>query len=131
MGKEAPGVFIMTMRIFSASALCLLTLSAPAFAAPPKAPVAAVESQKAVESLRWPAPTQTQLDAARAQAQANPESADAQFELAMVYARTCFLEEGWEALKRVQVLDAAYADKVVERFGALTEADPNDLDSRF
>jgi tetratricopeptide (TPR) repeat protein len=76
-------------------------------------------------------PTQAQLDAARAQAQRTPESTDAHFELAMLYARTCFLEEGWESLKRVQTLDAGYADKVVERYGLATEADPYDLDARF
>lgn len=128
----------MSMRIWIASALCLTVLAAPATtsgaahaAAASKPPSTILESTRVADGLRWPTPTQAQLDAARAQAQSNPDSAEAHFELAMLYARTCFLEEGWEALKRVNTLDPAYADKVVERFGAVTEADPQDLDSRF
>jgi tetratricopeptide (TPR) repeat protein len=81
-----------------------------------------------------PMPTQAELDAARAQAANTPDSADAHFQLAMLYARTCFLEQGWEELKRVNVIDPAYADKVVARYaplaptgplvGAATAADP-------
>ncbi|MFP5503668.1 MAG: tetratricopeptide repeat protein [Candidatus Sericytochromatia bacterium] len=75
--------------------------------------------------------TQQELDAARATAARSPHSPDAQFELAMAYARTSYLEHGWEALKRVNELDAGYAAKVVERYEARLAAHPEDADALF
>ena len=46
---------------------------------------------------------------------ANPESAEATFELAMNYAYTGRIEKGWEILKKVPV---PYADTVVKTYGA-------------
>lgn len=77
------------------------------------------------------APTQAQLDAAREQATRLPESPEAQFELAMHYARTPYLEQGWEVLKRVNALDPAYADKVVAKYEPAIVADPAQVEARF
>lgn len=77
------------------------------------------------------APTQTELDAAREQAAKLPDSPTAQFELAMRYARTPYLEEGWEVLKRVNALDPAYADKLVAHYEPLIEAEPANVEARF
>jgi tetratricopeptide (TPR) repeat protein len=76
-------------------------------------------------------PTQSELDALRAQAAAHADSADAQFELAMAYARTPYLEAGWEALKRVNTLDPTFADKVVSRLEPKVALEPADAESRF
>ena len=83
-------------------------------------------------SPAWAAmPTQVELDAARTQVERAPDSPDAQFELAMAYARTPFLEQGWEALKRVNTLDPAYAEKAVARYEAATTANPDDAEATF
>lgn len=75
--------------------------------------------------------TQADLDAARARVTQTPDSADAQFELAMAYARTPYLEQGWEALKRVNALDPGYADKAVAKYEAAIAADPSDVEAHF
>lgn len=59
---------------------------------------------------------QAQLVAATQRVARSPDSVDAQFELAMVYVRTPFLEHAWEALEHVMTLDPTYASKVVERY---------------
>lgn len=75
--------------------------------------------------------TQADLDGARARVEQTPDSADAQFELAMAYARTPFLEQGWEALKRVNTLDPTYADKAVAKYEAAIAANPADVEAHF
>jgi tetratricopeptide (TPR) repeat protein len=75
--------------------------------------------------------SQATLDLARAHAAGAPQSADAQFDLAMAYARTPFLEHGWDALGRVTALDGNYAAKVVDRCESDLVAEPNDLEARF
>jgi tetratricopeptide (TPR) repeat protein len=75
--------------------------------------------------------TQADLDAARTRVTQSPDSADAQFDLAMAYARTPFLEQGWEALKRVNALDPAYADKAVAKYEAAVAANPADPEAHF
>lgn len=77
------------------------------------------------------ATTQTQLEAARQTAAQNPDSPEAHFDLAMAYARTAYLEQGWESLKRIQELDPAFAGKVVERYEAQVAAAPQDAEARF
>lgn len=74
---------------------------------------------------------QAELATLVARAAEAPYSADAQFEVAMAYARTPFPERAWSALERMSALDPAFANRVTERYAALVEADPNDLESRF
>jgi tetratricopeptide (TPR) repeat protein len=100
----------MILKRLSMSLMCVLVLATDALAAPP---------------------TQAELDACRQQAVQAPESPDAHFELAMAYARTPFLEQGWEALKRVNTLDPAYADKAVAKYEAALHADPTDAEASF
>ncbi len=75
--------------------------------------------------------SQAEIAALVARAAEAPHSADAQFEVAMAFARTPFPERAWEALERVNALDADYAARVMERYGASVEADPADLEARF
>lgn len=75
--------------------------------------------------------SQSELAALASRAAAAPYSADAQFELAMAYVRTPFLENGWDALQQVTILDPDYASKVVERYGLVIAAHPEDLEARF
>lgn len=75
--------------------------------------------------------SQAEIAALVARAAEAPHSADAQFEVAMAFARTPFPERAWEALERVNALDPDYASRVMERYGASVEADPNDLEARF
>lgn len=75
--------------------------------------------------------SQAEIAALVARAAEAPHSADAQFEVAMAFARTPFPERAWEALERVNALDPDYAVRVMERYGASVEADPNDLEARF
>ncbi len=56
---------------------------------------------------------------------------DAQFDLAMAYARTPVLEKAWEAFQRVQDLDKAYADKVIARFVPLAEESPENVEAHW
>lgn len=100
----------MRLKRIALTTLCLLSLSAPA---------GAVTTSQAT------------LDAARRQVAETPHSADAHFELAMNYARTPFLEEGWAALKQVQVIDPVYAAKAVSRYEALIHANPQDTEAHF
>lgn len=82
-------------------------------------------------SLPAQATTQQALDGARAAADRAPDDPDALFDLAMAYARTNFLEHGWEALKRIQALDAGYATRVVERYEGRLAAQPDDPEALF
>jgi tetratricopeptide (TPR) repeat protein len=100
----------MSMKRILLPIACVLMLAMPAHAA---------------------APTQAQLDAAREQAAKLPDSPQAQFELAMQYARTPYLEQGWEVLKRVNALDPSYADKVVAQYEPAIVADPTNVEARF
>lgn len=60
-----------------------------------------------------------------------PHSADAQFELALAYARTPFPERAWEALERLQALDPRYGRRLVEHYGPVVASRPADLEARF
>jgi tetratricopeptide (TPR) repeat protein len=100
----------MTLKRILLPIACMLLLASPVMAA---------------------GPTQAELDAVRTRATQAPENPDAQFDLAMAYARTPFLEDGWEALKRCNALDPAYADKVVARYEGAIAADPADAEAHF
>ncbi len=92
------------------------------------APVAAAEPTVA---SRFAIVGQAELATLVARAAEAPYSADAQFEVAMAFARTPFPERAWSALERMVALDPEYANRVMERYSALVEADPNDLEARF
>lgn len=77
------------------------------------------------------ATTQTHLEAARQAVAQHPDSPEAHFELAMAFARTAYLEQGWESLKRIQELDPGFASKVVERYEARVVEAPQDPEARF
>ncbi|MBM3268709.1 MAG: tetratricopeptide repeat protein [Candidatus Sericytochromatia bacterium] len=59
------------------------------------------------------------------------EDPDAQFDLAMGYARTPVLEKAIEALERVQALDKAYADKVIARFEPIAQENPENVEAHW
>lgn len=61
----------------------------------------------------------------------SPNSAEAHFELAMVYAYTGYIEEGWDELKRVNEIDKNYAPTVVTKYESLTKAEPNNWKYKF
>jgi tetratricopeptide (TPR) repeat protein len=74
---------------------------------------------------------QAELATLVARAAEAPYSADAQFEVAMAWARTPFPERAWAALERMSALDPAFAKRVMERYEAAVAADANDLEARF
>ncbi len=57
---------------------------------------------------------------------ANPKSADAHFDLAMSYAYTGRVLEGWDVLKKIPDLDPGYAQKVVDKYSKLSQDDPKE-----
>jgi tetratricopeptide (TPR) repeat protein len=61
----------------------------------------------------------------------HPADPDAHFELAMAMAYTGYLEEGWNELLKVNDLDKEYAPKVIKKFGAIVEQEPDNWKARF
>lgn len=72
-----------------------------------------------------------EIELLKQRVQEQPQSADAQFDLAMGLARTSKLEVAWSALKKVNELDASYADKVIERYTPLVQENPQNIEARF
>lgn len=105
----------------------LLATLAFALAAPPAAAEAVGPAAASAIAIGG----QAELATLVARAAEAPHSADAQFEVAMAFARTPFPERAWRALERVVALDPEYANRVMERYGAAVEADPNDHEARF
>ncbi|MFA5878615.1 MAG: tetratricopeptide repeat protein [Candidatus Margulisiibacteriota bacterium] len=64
-------------------------------------------------------------------AKANPQSAAAFFELAMTYAHTGLVLQGFDALKKVDQLDRNYASKVIAKYEPLTKKYPDDWKNWF
>jgi tetratricopeptide (TPR) repeat protein len=70
--------------------------------------------------------TQAAIDRARDEASAHPTSADAQFDLALVYAHTPFAQEALDALRLAGESDPDYARAIVERYAAILVEQPDD-----
>ncbi len=85
----------------------------------------------AIKGYRPPDALYKEIPPAQAAVMASPNSADAHFELAMVYAYTGYIEEGWEELKRVNELNANYAAIAVPKYEALTKSDPTNWKYKF
>lgn len=64
-------------------------------------------------------------------AEKKPDDPDANFDLAMAYARTPMLEKGWDYLQKVKVLDPGYPDKVVSRFEPLAAENPDNVEAHW
>lgn len=63
--------------------------------------------------------------------QANPNSAETRFELAMSYAYTGWIELGWEILRTIPKYDKNYADTVVPKYTALIKKEPDNWKYHF
>lgn len=71
------------------------------------------------------------LERAREAASLAPDDPDMQFELAVAYARSRFVAEGWDVVKRIQMLDPGYAARVVRLYEARVAQAPRDPEARF
>ncbi len=63
--------------------------------------------------------------------QANPNSADTRFELAMNYAYTGWIQLGWDILKTIPKYDPHYEKTALPKYTALTQKDPNNWKHHF
>ncbi|MEB3329522.1 MAG: tetratricopeptide repeat protein [Candidatus Sericytochromatia bacterium] len=71
------------------------------------------------------------LAALTALAMQAPQSADAQFELALAHLRTPFPERSWVVMERLLALDPRYGARVVEHQRGEVAAHPRDREARF
>jgi tetratricopeptide (TPR) repeat protein len=60
-----------------------------------------------------------------------PQSADAQFELALAHLRTPFPERAWGVVERLLALDPRYGARLVEHQRGVVAARPHDREARF
>jgi predicted Zn-dependent protease len=60
-----------------------------------------------------------------------PQSADAQFELALAHLRTPFPERAWAVVERLLSLDPRYGARLVEHQRGVVVARPRDREARF
>ena len=58
----------------------------------------------------------------------HPSSADVKFELAMRYAYSGFIQEGWDLLKE---LPDDYSDHVISKYDSIVNSQPNEWKPRF
>jgi len=63
--------------------------------------------------------------------EANPKDPHAHFDLAITYAYTNHVEEGWEELKTVDELDKEFAPVALDMYSKEVEAHPEDWRKRF
>lgn len=95
-------------------------------------PVAALLALTVMAPAAWALDTpKTEIEALQQQVEANPESADAHFDLAMGLGRTVKLESGYTELKKVHELDPTYADKVIDRYKPMVEANKQNIEAQF
>ncbi len=70
-------------------------------------------------------------DILSANVEREPKSAEAHFELAMNYAYTGWIEDGWAQLKIVNELDAKYANTVVKKYKHKNRVEPKNWKHPF
>jgi tetratricopeptide (TPR) repeat protein len=74
---------------------------------------------------------QKELAAKQAAVRANPNSADARFDLAITMAYTNNIQDGWTSLKKTVELDPDYRKKALNEYIAKVNASPSDWRLRF
>ncbi|MBU0573658.1 MAG: tetratricopeptide repeat protein [Candidatus Margulisiibacteriota bacterium] len=71
-------------------------------------------------------PLQDEIKQKQALVKANPDDPFARFDLAITYAYTNRIEEGWSELKKVNDLDPNFKKEALDKYLVLAEAYPND-----
>jgi tetratricopeptide (TPR) repeat protein len=74
---------------------------------------------------------QKELDQKQAAVKANPNDADARFDLAITMAYTNNIQDGWNQLKKTVELDPNYRQKGLDTYLQKVTASPNDWRLRF
>lgn len=75
--------------------------------------------------------SKAELEILRKRVETTPSDPGVHFDLAMGLARTSRLEEGWTSLKKVNELDAGYADQVIGTYAPLVEENPRNIEAQF
>ena len=84
-------------------------------------------------SFAWRADKQLlqEIKDKKAQVSANPNSALAHFDLAITYAYTNHIQEGWDELKKVEALDPTFRKTGLALYITKVNLDPQDWKLRF
>lgn len=75
--------------------------------------------------------SKAELEVLRKRVEANPSDPHAHFDMAMGFARTSRLEEGWTSLRKVAEMDPGYADTVIATYGPMVEQNPQNIEAQF